>query len=471
MTIFWILAAGLTGLAVLFVVAPLLQSTDNDAGTDDDVDLAQVNLALFKQQLAELDGDLASGKLDQSQYDAARHDLEREALQNLSPATDAQDAAAQDSAAQGTAARPGASRLPGPRITALVLLVAVPLSAFSVYLAVGNQQIIPQIEAAARAGGPGQGEGHAGGAGMPSLEVLVARLEERMQQTPDDAEGWVMLGRTYFSTGDTAKAEGALARAYALLPTDIQVILTYAEAVAANNGNDLQGRPAELIAEALALAPDDPTAQWLSGMVAFQRGQYNAAARTWTKALAPLEPQSEDAAELRQLIAAAEERAGVPPQMRTGATDDSVADAEVATGTTAEASTAAPVEAPVAAQATTTPAAAGLTVNVSLAPELRQGLDPRTTVFVYAKAAAGPPMPLAAQRITVADLPATLRLDDSMAMTPAMTMSLFPQVVVGARVSPSGQATPQPGDLEGDVGPVANTSTDTVLVRIDRIRP
>ncbi|KAA6182909.1 c-type cytochrome biogenesis protein CcmI [Thiohalocapsa marina] len=465
MTIFWILAAGLTGLAVLFVVAPLLQSTDNDAGTDDDIDLAQVNLALFKQQLAELDGDLASGKLDQTQYDAARHDLEREALQNLPPDTGARNAAAQDNAAQDFAPRPGASRLPGPRATALALLVAVPLSAFSFYLAVGNQQIIPQIEAAARAGGSGQG--HAGGAGMPSLEVLVARLEDRMQQTPDDAEGWVMLGRTYFSIGDTAKAEGALARAYALLPTDTQVVLTYAEAVAANNGNNLQGRPAELIAEALALEPDNPTAQWLSGMGAFQRGQYNAAAAVWKKSLGQLDPQGEDAAELRQLIAAAEERAGVPPQMRTGATDDTGAEADLATGTTAKASAAAPVE----AQATTTPAAAGLVVNVSLAPELQQGLDPRATVFVYAKAAAGPPMPLAAQRITVADLPATLRLDDSMAMAPAMTLSLFPQVVVGARVSPSGQATPQPGDLEGDAGPVANTSTDTVLVRIDRVRP
>jgi cytochrome c-type biogenesis protein CcmH len=92
-------------------------------------------------------------------------------------------------------------------------------------------------------------------------------------------------------------------------------------------------------------------------------------------------------------------------------------------------------------------------------------------VFVYAKAAAGPPMPLAVQRITVADLPTSLRLDDSMAMMPAMKLSSFPQVIVGARISPSGQAMPQPGDLEGETGPIPSNSSGPVAVTIDRIRP
>ncbi len=115
--------------------------------------------------------------------------------------------------------------------------------------------------------------------------------------------------------------------------------------------------------------------------------------------------------------------------------------------------------------------AAAIDVEVSLAPGLAQQAAPETTVFVYAKAAAGPPMPLAVQRITVADLPTRLRLDDSMAMMPAMKLSSFPQVIVGARISPSGQAMPQPGDLEGETGPIPSGSAGQVTVTIDRVRP
>jgi cytochrome c-type biogenesis protein CcmH len=114
--------------------------------------------------------------------------------------------------------------------------------------------------------------------------------------------------------------------------------------------------------------------------------------------------------------------------------------------------------------------AAAIDVNVSIAPALADRLPPQTTVFVFARAAAGPPMPLAVQRLTLADLPASVQLDDSMAMMPQMRLSAFPQVVVGARVSPSGQAMPQPGDLQGETGPVASTTAGAVSVTIDQVR-
>ncbi|WP_295886841.1 c-type cytochrome biogenesis protein CcmI [uncultured Thiohalocapsa sp.] len=499
MTIFWILAAGLALLAALFVAAPLL--THRGGGDDaTDPDQAEINLALYKQQLAELDTDLAAGKLDRTQYEAARRDLQRQLL------SDTADLGPEDP-------KPAAQvKLPSPGLTAAALVFAVPATALALYLILGEQHIIPRLELAA-AGGAATPQ-HAGADGM-SLEVLVQRLEERLAQAPDDGEGWTMLGRTYFAMGRTDAAEKALARAHELLPGATDITLAYAESIAANNDRSLEGKPAELISEALAAEPDNATARWLSGMVAFQRGQFQSAATAWKRVLGQIDPAGDDAQELRRLIAQAEQRAGVPPQMQLAANSDGVraaatpapAPAETApadnspqaaadSAGAAEQEAAAPATQQVAqadagaadapAPATTTsPAAApttdaeapdaaavpGMDVSVSLAPALAGRMPPGTTVFVFARAAAGPPMPLAVQRLTLADLPARVRLDDSMAMMPQMRLSAFPQVVVGARVSPSGQAMPQPGDLEGETGPVAPADAGAVSVTIDRVRP
>jgi cytochrome c-type biogenesis protein CcmH len=111
-----------------------------------------------------------------------------------------------------------------------------------------------------------------------------------------------------------------------------------------------------------------------------------------------------------------------------------------------------------------------VTVNVSLAESLWKQADVNHTLFVYARAAAGPPMPLAVKRLTTGDLPVTVTLDDSMAMSPAMRLSAFPEVTVGARISASGQATPQSGDLEGEVSPVRPGESGPVDVVIDSVR-
>ena len=110
-------------------------------------------------------------------------------------------------------------------------------------------------------------------------------------------------------------------------------------------------------------------------------------------------------------------------------------------------------------------------MSVTLAPALAAQAAPDDTVFVFARAPAGPPMPLAVQRLKVADLPATLSLDDSMAVIPTLRLSGYPEVLVGARISKSGQATPAAGDLEGEAGPVKASGGSAVVVAIDRVRP
>jgi len=488
MTIFWIFAAGLAGLAVLFAVAPLLQaSSSQDSGeqqgsADADADQARLNLELFKQQLAELDADLSSGKLDQTVYEEARRDLERELLHDLGdrdPLT----------AAAGVSTEQRRNRLPGPGVTALALLITVPLAAWALYGLIGNQAIIPQLERLAATGGAESGDSGRQ-AELPPIEELITRLEQRLEQQPNDAEGWMMLGRTYFATGNGRGAEDALARAYELTPTDPMMLLAYAESIATNNDNQLEGRPAELISEALELEPNNATARWLAAMVAFQRGQFRSAATTWRNLLEQVDPESDDATELRTLIDEAEQRAGLPPDAQQVAQAESAesaaqaGDADASIGPAAARSSDAAETAQAPAEdtagagaenaskgASADAGAPGVRVQVALAPQLSGRMSPNTPVFIYAKAASGPPMPLAVQRATLGDLPVQVRLDDSMAMMPTMQLSNFPQVIVGARVSPSGQAMPRPGDLQGETGPIDNGTSQTINVQIDRVLP
>ena len=489
MTIFWILVAGLAALALLFVVPPLLTRHEAERAPDQD----QLNLALFRQQLKELDADLEAGNLDRGQYQAARRDLERELLHDVD--------------GQGAGPTGPGKRAP---MTALLLALALPAFATWLYFTIGDRAIIPRLELAAanRANPAAAGHGAAGGADAASLEVLVERLAAKMEQNPDQLEGWLMLGRTYVALEQPAKGAAALQRALALAPQDPEIMVSLAQALAAAAGGQLAGRPVELIVTALAVEPDHATGLWLHGLAAYQAKDFAPAVERWERLAQGLDPNSEDSAQLRQFIADAREEGGLPPGAAPTATRDAPTTGQTASpgptspagapmGTTAMApSTATPPATPPAASPATPPAAsphaatraptattppasgqasvaAGpkLQVEVSLAEPLWREADVNHSLFVYAKAASGPPMPLAVKRLKVADLPLTVTLDDSLAMTPEMRLSNFPRVIVGARISPSGQATPQSGDLEGETGPLAPADQTSVKVLIERVRP
>lgn len=452
MTIFWILAAGLAALGVLFVVLPLLARQDTGPGVDQD----RLNLEVFRQQVAELDADLESGKLDRTQYKAARRDLERELLYDV----DGLPHSAED----------GGSTRRAPLVAVLAGL-AVPVFAFGLYLAIGDTSIISRLEMAAT--GQGSAQGHAGAGGeqpLPSMDVLVERLAAKMAENPDNLEGWVMLGRSYFAINQPAKALQALEQAFGLAPENPEVILSYAQAIAANSQGRLAGRPAELIAEALEIDPGSPTGRWLDGLRIYQTEDFAGAVSRWESLLADLDPESEEAAELREFIADARERAGASPS--PAGEDSEPVSAEVSAATPAPETATEQRAPPMTAEAAASDdEGTSLTVKVSLAEPLWKQADVNRTLFVYAKAVSGPPMPLAVKQLRTGDLPVTVTLDDSMAMMPAMRLSAFPEVTVGARISASGQATPGSGDLEGEVGPVKPGVSGPVEVVINRVRP
>jgi len=455
MMIFWVLAAGLIGLALLFILPPLLAAKAEDKS--DAIDEDQINLAVFRQQLEELDADLAAGNLEQAQYDSARRDLEKELLLDIDP--------------NAPAAKPAKSG----RWAVAALVPALPAAALGLYFYVGEPGAIDRQQPApvAAAGVPAHGTGEE----MPSMDVLVQRLAERMEQEPDNMEGWVMLGRSYLAMGRMEEAVAAYEKARALAPDEANVLLGYAEALA-KSGGGLQGRAAELIAEAVELEPANPNALWMMGLVEYERGNLEPAIGLWTKLESLLEPGGEEADAVRSYIAQARKKAGLDaPQAATQPAPQSAAAPAAPQSTPAAAPEAATAmaPAPTAEPAAEAPQAAAdgkaIQVQVSLSPELQSQAAPEDTLFIFARALEGPPMPLAAMKLQAKDLPASVTLDDSTAMMPQMRLSLFQQVLVGARISKSGNAMPQSGDLQGEVKPVTPGQAETVAVVIDGVRP
>src|SRR5438034_1126517 len=298
----------------------------------------------------------------------------------------------------------------GGRAAMILAGVSIPVLALAVYLVVGNPGAIdPQA---------------AHGVTLRQVEGMVERLAIRLKDHPDDVEGWKLLGRSYNVLGRFQEAAQAYAKAAARAPRDAQLLADFADALGMAQGQRLAGDPEKLITRALEIDPGNLKALAFAGTAAFERKDFKAAAAYWERMLPLVAADSEDARAIRSNVQEARSLAG---------------------GTKA------------------------LQGTISLSSKLRQKASPGDAVFIFARAAEGPPMPLAVLRRQVRDLPVAFSLDDSMAMAPGLKLSGFPRVVVGARISRSGSATPQPGDLHGTSAPVANDATGVAVV-IDSVR-
>ena len=414
MSTFWILAALLTVIALLFVLPPLLRSRRTTHVNRNDL-----NTEVIKDQLAELRADLETGRLDENAYNAARHDLQRELLDDV----DENSTARVDDTPRG-------------RWIAAVLLVMIPAVSIPLYQALGQQDIIQRLaEGPGAAKAPGQ---------QHSLEEMVEKLAERMRQDPENVEGWIMLGRSYASMNRYDDALAAYASAYQLDRDNPALMSDYADIMVTANGGTFTDEAGALLDKALAMDPQDIKTLWLSGHWKNQQGDYRGAIEHWQRAVALFPAGNENIAIINQQIQQAKIQLG-----------------EDVTG----------MDEP---QAQTTSAAAGgsrIQVSVSLDPALADKASPDDTVFIFARASQGPKMPLAIVRKQVRDLPLTVTLDDSMAMAPTMVLSKFPTVTVGARISKSGQAIARSGDMQGIKDPVTVNKQESVEIVIGELVP
>jgi len=294
--------------------------------------------------------------------------------------------------------------------------------------------------------------------------TLADRLAERLKTNPDDVEGWTMLGRSYSALQRYEQAQQAFQRVLALRPRDAQAQADVAEAMAMANGRKLEGEPERMIAQALVLDPDNAKALGLAGTLAFERGDAALAAQHWERALQATQPHSEMASRLREAVDQARKSAGLPALPLASA----AAAVKVAAHVAAASRPAAPAGA-LSDGARVVPAAS-VQARITLAPALVARAAPGDTVFIFARSAQGGRAPLAIQRRQVRDLPIDITLDDSMAMSPAMRLSTVSQVVIGARISKSGNAMPQPGDLQG-LSPVVAVGSRGLQLQISEVLP
>jgi len=394
-------------------------------------------LAEARGRLQQLKSLHDAGRIDATTFDAERRAIEQEIGAHLL-----------DSPAATPRPRPSTRMVAG-------VVVAIVGLAVAGYVATGSPGLIAGAAPSthASAGAP-DAAGSDAASGREQIAAMVDKLAARMKDRPDDVEGWAMLARSYTVLGRYAEAVPAYARATELQPQNASLLADYADAVAATRRTANNPESIALIDRALAVDPGHPKALALAGTVDYDRGDYARAISRWQAILERVPAESDFGQQIAGSIADARGRLGAAaPPATTPARPSPTASAPAGAGP---------------APATASLAAPGVSGTVTLDPALAAKAAPGDTVFVFARAAGGGRMPLAVQKARVADLPLRFRLDDSMAMAPGMTVSSAKQVVVAARISKSGQATPSAGDLSGESGPVATDARD-VAVRIDRV--
>ena len=312
------------------------------------------------------------------------------------------------------------------RVFALALSIAfaLPLAAAGLYFYVGTPAALGGVAAQDQT--------------AMNIDQAIHQLRTHLADHPDDVQGWMLLAQTATAMQQPDEAREAYARVLKLAPNNTGAMVGWAETDAMLRADHhIQGHARDLLEQAVKLEPDNQRGLWLLGISQFQAGEFADAAATWRLLQPQLEPGSKVAQAVAEQIATADRRAGGKP-----------------------------------AQSGASPAAASgpaITVNVSLSPALKSRLAAGDTLFVYARAEKGPPMPLAVARLDAGKLPTTVVLTDAMGMLPQMKLSSAKHVFVGARISRSGQAIAQSGDLEGDAGVVAVDSGKPVSIVIDKV--
>lgn len=395
MIVFWLVAAVFAAGALAYLLRPLLGRAGGP-----EVRRSDANVAIYKDQLREIDAELAAGTLTPEDHDRARLELQARLLEDV-PAVEVESATR------------------GGRRAAWAVGIAVPVLAVAVYFFTGTPHALAPQEPEVSA---------------QQIDAMVARLAAKLRENPDDADGWKLLGRSYMVLGRFPEAVAAYAKAAEKAPRDSQLLADFADALAMTRDQKLAGEPEQLVLRALEVDPANLKALALAGTAAYERQDYGKAAELWSRMLPLVPADSEDARMISSNVDEARKLAGIGGG-----------------------------EKPAAARAHP-----GVRGTVTLSAELKKQVKPDDRVFIFARAAEGPPMPLAVMRATAGDLPVKFALDDSMAMAQGLKVSAFPKIVITARVSKSGGAKPAPGDLQGASAPVANDASG-VKVLIDSV--
>lgn len=430
MLVFWILAALMIVVALAFVLVPLLRARGSAGPTEH-----EANLAVLRGQRGEIEADVASGVLPREAREEALAELVTRAEADL----------AAEAAVPASASR-------RPLIAAGIVALALPAAAIALYATLGTPAALDAMAIAAKGGDP-----HVSDKEMAAMvEALAAKVKSR----PDDATGWALLARSYGALGRFREAAAAYEHLARLVPGDPDVLADYADALAMAQGQSLAGKPYDLVREALKIDTNHRKSLALAGTASLNAGDFPVSLGYWERLAAVLPPGSEDESRTRAIIAEVRERAAAAGKPLPAASPA----APFAKATPAP---------PIAKAAPSPPAPAGaqaVSGTVSVAADMAAKITGSEALFIFARAEGGPRMPLAVIRGTAKDLPRAFRLDDSMAMSPGMTLSSTPEIRIEARLSRSGNAQGQSGDLVGTSDVVTPGARDVKVV-INRVLP
>lgn len=374
----------------------------------------RINIAIYRDQLDELERDRAGGALAEADYATAREEIQRRLLED------------------GSASEAEPAPVASGRGTLVAIALVVPLLAGGLYAWLGNPTAL----------NPPKPEHKVSAA---EIDAMVTKLAARLEQE-DNPQGWVMLARSYKMLERYDEAAKAYGRAGSFIDSEPALLADYADILVAGSGS-FAGKPGELIAKALKLDPDHAHALWLSGTAAFEAGQFSRAVTDWERLLAQLPPDSEEARSVQGSLGEARAKGG----KGSGATP-------------------AAKEKPAAKDPQKVGAGATVKGSVELAAALKGKAAPTDTVMVIARPADGSRMPVAVLRVKASELPLQFTLDDALSMNPDQAISKHKEVSIEARISKSGMANPQPGDLLSAAQTVKVGAAGIKLV-VDQVRP
>jgi len=367
----------------------------------------QLNAAIYKEELAKLEKERAEGLIDSTSYEIAHAEMRQRLFQDTSE---------DDSVAV----------LGSPKKTIIALTVFIPVIAAAMYFWLGSAQQI--------ADGGAQQQ-----IAQKDVEKMVAGLAAKMEQDPTNLKGWAMLARSYKVMGRPKDAEKAYDRAGAYLDGDAQLLADYADVSASNADGNFEGKPQAIINRALKADPNNMMALWLAGTADYNRGDYKGAVQVWGRLAKLLPADSEDMKMIQGSIMEARGKANLPAE-------------------------------PIRSQPAS-PTVSGKNISgvVEIKPDLKSRIKPDYIVMVIARAP-GARMPVAIMRARAADLPLRFVLNDALAMTPDSLISNLNEATIEVRISKSGQAKAEPGDLFSQIQTV-KVGSGNLKIMVDQVRP
>jgi len=377
--------------------------------TVDHASRQHLNATIYKEEIAKLEKERAEGLIDGAAYEISHAEMRQRLFQDTSE---------DDSVAV----------LGSPKKTIIALTVFIPVIAAAMYFWLGSAQQI------AKGGAKQQ-------VAQQDIEKMVAALATKMEQDPANLKGWAMLARSYQVMGRPKDAENAYDRAGSYLDGDAQLLADYADVSASNANGSFEGKPQAIINRALKANPNNMMALWLAGTADYNRGDYKGAVQVWGRLAKLLPADSEDMKMIQGSIMEARGKANLPPEPLVSRAISPVA------------------------------AVSGKNINgtVEINPELKSRIKPDYIVMVIARAP-GVRMPVAIMRSKVADLPLRFVLNDALAMTPDALISNLSEATIEVRISKSGQAKAEPGDLYSEIQTV-KVGTNNLKVVVDHVRP